>query len=119
MTMKRMGDLRWVKSDAPDGDSSHLATPQPERPSDLLLPHARHSSTGFRSWYIYDGTWGPFDNRTFVLRSDNPLGFNSARQVAAFNAHAPEIVHEDDGRWFVTSAEWPERGLSIAELVWE
>jgi len=69
-------------------------------------------------WCIYDGTNGSYDNRTFVYRSDDALSFIDAAQVSAFEAHAPEVVQDTDGEWFVSSVEWPRRGMSLAMLEW-
>ncbi len=69
-------------------------------------------------WCIWDDTQGPYDHRTFVYMSDDPLDFLDAPQVGLLDAHAPEIIVDELGDTYITSAEWPRRGLSIAPLVW-
>lgn len=68
---------------------------------------------------IWDGDNGPYDNRTLVYRSEDPYNFSTAPLVAELPAHAPEIICDEDGNWFISSAEWPYRGISIAPLKWE
>ncbi len=70
-------------------------------------------------WCIYDGENGMYDNRTFVFSSKNPFDFKGAEQVTAFRSHAPEIFQDEEGQWFISSVEWPYRGVSIASLIWE
>lgn len=73
-------------------------------------------------WCIWDDrdiVNGNYDNRTFVFRASSPFGFNQAPCVAELRAHAPEIFRDEDGDWFIASVEWPQRGVSIARLVWE
>jgi beta-fructofuranosidase len=70
-------------------------------------------------WDAADQVNGAYDNRTYVFRSTNPLDFKDAPCVAELKAHAPEIFRDEDGDWFISSVEWPHRGVSIAPLVWE
>ena len=70
-------------------------------------------------WDADDEVNGAYDNRTFVCLSANPLDFHKAPCVAELQAHAPEIFRDEDGNWFISSVEWPHRGVSIAPLAWE
>lgn len=70
-------------------------------------------------WDAKDAPNGAYDNRTFVFRSANPLDFQKAPCVAQLQAHAPEIFRDEDGDWFISSVEWPHRGVSVAPLAWE
>lgn len=70
-------------------------------------------------WCIWDDTHGPYDHRTFVYRSRDPLDFHGCGPVAELAAHAPEVFQDEEGAWFISSAEWPHRGVSIAPLAWE
>ena len=74
--------------------------------------------TFYLFWCIYDGTHGPYDRRTFVYASDDPLDFHNCEPISTFAAHAPEAFQDEDNDWFVSSVEWPHRGLSIAPLKW-
>lgn len=75
--------------------------------------------TFFLFWCIYDGTHGPYDHRTFVYASDDPLDFHESELVAQLDAHAPELIRDEHGNWFISSVEWPRRGVSIAPLAWD
>ena len=68
-------------------------------------------------WCIYDGTNGPYDNRTFVYVSKTPKTFDHADCIAELPAHAPEILRDGD-QWYAFSAEWPHRGISAAPMEW-
>jgi beta-fructofuranosidase len=77
-------------------------------------------------WYlfycIYNGTDevnGAYDYRTYVHRAKTPYGFLGTSPVAELKSHAPEVFQDEDGDWFITSVEWPERGVSIAPLAWQ
>jgi arabinan endo-1,5-alpha-L-arabinosidase len=61
---------------------------------------------------------GANQHQSHVYQSDNPLEFDS-KAVARLEAHAPEIFQGENGQWYISSAEWPERGVSIAKLKWE
>jgi beta-fructofuranosidase len=69
-------------------------------------------------WCIYDGTNGCYDNRTFVQYAPDWRHFASEDPVAQLQAHAPEIVRDENGNWLISSAEWPCRGVSLALLDW-
>jgi beta-fructofuranosidase len=36
--------------------------------------------------------------------------------VAEFTVHAPEIIQDENGQWFMSSADYPHRGVSVAPL---
>lgn len=87
----------------------------PESP--FLVPY---DDAWYMFWCLYDGAQGPYDHRVTVLRSDDPTDFHKAELVASLQAHAQEIIHEEaTGKWYISSAEWPHRGVSLAEMVWE
>lgn len=73
----------------------------------------------------WNGQWdrrdiqGAYQHKTYVFQSDNPRRFDRAHQVAVLDAHAPEILPDETGDWFISSVEWPHRGVSLAPLVWE
>ena len=70
-------------------------------------------------WDAADKVNGCYDNRTFVFRSAKAMDFRDAPCVAQLQAHAPEVFRDEDGDWFISSVEWPKRGVSIAPLVWK
>ncbi|MFI3238051.1 MAG: family 43 glycosylhydrolase [Lachnospiraceae bacterium] len=88
----------------------------PESP--VLL---KHEDYYYLLWCIWDETEekpDPYDARTFVYASKNPLDFKSAPQVASLYGHAPEIIVDEDGDYFITSAHKPFVGINIAHLEW-
>lgn len=68
---------------------------------------------------LYDGhDPSTYDYRTFVYASDTPMDFNDRPPVAQLMAHAPEIIQDEKGRYFISSADYPRRGINLARLVW-
>jgi len=73
----------------------------------------------------WNGIWdqksvaGAYQHVTYVFASDNRLNFGDSRPLTTIDAHAPEIFQDEQGDWFISSAEWPSRGVSIAPLAWE
>lgn len=72
----------------------------------------------------WDGDWdetdvaGAYQHITYVFQSPDLLGFAGSRSVTRLDAHAPEVFVGEDGQWYISSAEWPARGVSIARLEW-
>jgi beta-fructofuranosidase len=60
-----------------------------------------------------------YNDETFVFCSDDPMQFSYENQVAELRAHAPEVFQDEQGDWYISSAEQPHRGVSIARLIWE
>ena len=83
------------------------------------------------SFYLFvcswDGIWdgkeiqGAYQHLTYVYHSKDPLNFGvyEEKQIATLNSHAPEIFQDEDGDWYISSVEWPNRGVSVDELKWE
>ena len=77
-------------------------------------------------WYyllycIYDASDiinGFYDYRTFVHAAPSLEGLMSAPCVAQLRAHAPELLQDERGDWYIASVEWPKRGVSIAPIGW-
>jgi len=85
----------------------------------------RHDNTFYLFVCGWDGAWdqrdlsGAYQHATYVYASDDLARFTSRCELPAIRAHAPEVFRGEDGGWYVSSAEWPCRGVSIAPLVWE
>lgn len=83
----------------------------------------RHNGTFYLFVCGWDGQWdqkdvqGAYQHKTFVYQSDDPLKFE--HEVAVLDAHAPQVFQDEAGDWFISSVEWPHRGVSIARLVWK
>ncbi len=93
-----------------------FSMPRPGSPESPML--VEKEGLYYLFWTIHDGRNGPYDDRTFVYGSENPLDFSGAEELTLLSAHAPELIH-DDGQWLISSVERPRRGLSLAPLVWE
>jgi beta-fructofuranosidase len=85
----------------------------------------RHGGRFYLFVCIWSGLWdgktvqGAYSHQTYVYQSDNLLDFSGGKQVTILDAHAPEVFQGEDGQWYISSAEWPRRGVSIAKLSWE
>ncbi len=66
---------------------------------------------------IHDTRNTDYDNRTFVYWSTRLDDIGEHAPVTVLTAHAPEVI-EEDGAWYITTAEWPRRGVSLATLEW-
>jgi hypothetical protein len=60
-----------------------------------------------------------YQDRSFVYFSTHPLNFRDRAPVAEIQGHAPELFQDEDGDWWISSAERPYRGVSIAPIKWE
>jgi beta-fructofuranosidase len=92
----------------------------PESPS--IIPY---NGTFYLFVCGWNGQWerkdlmGAYQHVTYVYQSDDPYAFDADREVARLDAHAPEIFQDEEGHWYISSAQWPHRGVSIAPLVWK
>jgi beta-fructofuranosidase len=84
----------------------------------------RHHDTFYLFVCGWDGIWdrqsvqGAYQHVTYVYQSDDPLDFRQRDVVTRVAAHAPEVFCDEAGDWYISSAQWPQRGVSIARLVW-
>ena len=85
----------------------------------------RHNDTFYLFVCGWNGQWdkkdlnGAYQHVTYVYQSDDPYSFDAASEVTRLDAHAPEIFQDEEDHWYISSAQWPHRGVSIAPLVWE
>lgn len=92
----------------------------PESPSIV-----RYSGTFYLFLCGWNGIWdkktvqGAYQHKTYVYQSDDLAHFDSGNPLITLEAHAPEVFQGEDGQWYVSTVEWPRRGLSIAKLAWE
>lgn len=80
------------------------------------------------SFYLFlcgwDGSWdkkeiqGAYQHVTYVYHSDIIDDFQDRKPITTLNAHAPEVF-EYQSKWYISSVEWPNRGVSIDEFRWE
>lgn len=94
----------------------------PESPSLLF-----HNNSFYLFVCAWEGGWdgkniqGAYTNKAYVYNSDDltNFGIDQEKEITVLNAHAPEIFQGEDGQWYISSVEWPQRGVSIDKLEWE
>lgn len=67
-------------------------------------------------YYLFIGPDLPAYRRTRVLASDDPLRFSLDDQVGKVNAHAAEVVVDENGAEWVTHCGWGQGGVWLAPL---
>ena len=60
-----------------------------------------------------------YSPRTYVHCSESPTDFLGKPVLTEFIAHAAEIIRDEAGQWFMSSADFPHRGINVAPLVWD
>lgn len=74
------------------------------------------------NFYLFSGAWSSYsDTRVFLSKS--PFTFGSvpagtAVQVGEMPSHAPEVVRDFDGKWYITRAGWGQGGVYLSPLTW-
>ena len=76
-------------------------------------------------FYLLVCTWGgnwdqrtvtqAYQHKTLVFASATPYRWNQPNPLATLDAHAPEIIRHH-GEYFLSSAEWPYRGINLVRL---
>ena len=91
-----------------------------------------HNNTFYLIWCLWDrqgsGAQLPalyeghnpstYDYRSYVYASTTPMDFNNRPPVAELKAHAPEIIKDEKGDYFISSTDYPLRGINLARLKW-
>ena len=84
-----------------------------------------------KSFYLFvcswDGKWdekdiqGAYQHKTYVYHSHDLLNFgvDGEKEITTLNSHAPEIFQDEEGQWYISSVEWPYRGVSVDMINWE
>lgn len=70
-------------------------------------------------WDTANKNGNGYDERSFVVCSGNPLDFRGRPVVAELATHAPEIFQDEKQNWFISSVQYPARGISVARLTWK
>lgn len=97
-------------------------TYDPESPSIVL-----YEGSFYMFVCSWDGHWdkkeivGAYQHKTYVLQSDDITNFgkNDEKQITVLDSHAPEVFQGEDGQWYISSVEWPKRGVSIDKMFWK
>ena len=82
----------------------------------------RHDGGFYLFWCLWDTAnknGNGYDERSFVYYSSDPLDFHGQPLVAELAAHAPEIFQGEDKAWYISSAQYPQRGINVARLEWK
>lgn len=87
--------------------------------SPFLVPYDGLFYLFWTLWDTEDKTTSGYCPRTYVLCSESLMDFHGKPVIAEFTIHAPEIIHDETGQWFISSADHPHRGISVAPLAWE
>lgn len=69
-------------------------------------------------WSVYNGKNGSYDERTMVFAAESVEGLKNTAPITMLQAHAPEILCDDNGDYYILSAFYPNNGVSAARLVW-
>ncbi len=94
----------------------------PESPSLLF-----HNNTFYLFVCAWEDDWdekeiqGAYTSKAYVYNSEDlsDFGTDQEKEITVLNSHAPEIFQGEDGQWYISSVEWPYRGVSIDKLEWE
>lgn len=70
-------------------------------------------------WDMANKNGNGYDERSFVYCSTNPLDFHGQKLVTELKAHAPEVFQDEKQLWYISSAQYPVRGISVARLSWK
>ncbi len=70
-------------------------------------------------WCVCDGQNGCYDNRTYVYAASSLNEFNGKAPLTVLRGHAPELLQDADGQWYIASVFYPQNGLSLAPIRWE
>lgn len=69
-------------------------------------------------YYLFIGP-RDFDYRyTGVYKSKDPLKWTDDDYVARIDSHAPEVVRDINGDWYISHCGWGQGGVYLAELEW-
>ena len=83
-----------------------------------------------KSFYLFvcswDGIWdqkeiqGAYQHKTYVYHSRDlfDFGVDEEKEITTLKSHAPEIFLDEEGQWYISSVEWPNRGVSVDRLTW-
>jgi beta-fructofuranosidase len=109
-------------------DLIHWSEPETILTTNKFDPESPSLINFNNSFYLFvcswDGNWdekdiqGAYQHKTYVYHSQDPLNFgvDDEKQITILNSHAPEIFQDEDGQWYISSVEWPNRGVSIDKL---
>lgn len=69
-------------------------------------------------WSIWNGQNGCYDDRTMVFASETIEGLRNTAPITMLKAHAPEIICDNDGTYYLLSVFSPSNGVNAVKLKW-
>jgi len=87
--------------------------------SPVLIPYDGLFYLFWTLWDTADPSTSGYCPRSFVHCSESPSDFHGSPVLAEYTVHAPEIIRDEDGQWFMSSTDHPHRGIGVAPLAWE
>lgn len=85
--------------------------------SPFLVPYDGRYYLFWTLWDTGDLTTSGYSTKTYVQCSESLRDFNG-EPIAEFSTHAPNLIQDADGTWFMSSTDYPHRGISVAPLEW-
>ena len=68
-------------------------------------------------FYLFVGPRGGYRG-TDVFRSKDPCRWDLKDQAGHIDAHAAEVIHDTDDKWYVSHCGWGQGGVFLAPLYW-
>jgi len=87
--------------------------------SPALIPYGGLFYLFWTLWDLADKTTSGYCPRSYVHCSESLLDFHNKPALTEFTVHAPEIIQDESGQWYISSTDHPHRGISVAPLSWE
>jgi len=85
--------------------------------SPFLVPYDGRYYLFWTLWDTGDLSGYGYPTRSFVQCSEDLWDFNG-EPIIEFSAHAPNVIQDEGGSWFVSTTDYPHRGISVAPLEW-
>jgi hypothetical protein len=69
-------------------------------------------------YYLFIGPRDLDYRYTCVYKSKNPLKWTDDDYITRINSHAPEVIRDIDGSWYVSHCGWGQGGVYLAKFEW-
>ena len=69
-------------------------------------------------WSVYDARNSCYDYRTMVFAGETFEELSKFAPLTMLKAHAPEVVADSDGNYYLLSVYYPNNGISAVKLKW-
>jgi len=85
--------------------------------SPFLVPYNGSFYLFWCLWDKGDSTCYGYSTRSYVQCSQTLEDFNGPA-IQEFHAHAPRVIKDEDGSWFMSSTDYPHKGISVIRFNW-